>query len=94
MDIPRRARDEFERFLCRPRPSVTKSSRTMNGIVGTVFVVDDVEDVRTAVARLLTTADYRVRLFESAEHFLAGRDGTGRDRAAPGCLLLDMAYQA
>jgi FixJ family two-component response regulator len=58
---------------------------TMNGIAGTVFIVDDVQDIRTALSRLLTTADYRVRLFESAEKFLEGQDA-----AEPGCLLLDI----
>jgi FixJ family two-component response regulator len=57
----------------------------MNGMAGTVFIVDDVQDIRTALARLLATADYRVRLFESAEHFLEEQDG-----AEPGCLLLDI----
>jgi FixJ family two-component response regulator len=57
----------------------------MNGIAGTVFIVDDVQDVRTALARLLTTADYSVRSFESAEQFLQEQDG-----AEPGCLLLDI----
>jgi FixJ family two-component response regulator len=56
-----------------------------NGTVGTIFVVDDIEDIRTALARLLTTAGYRVRLFKSAEHFLEEQDG-----AEPGCLLLDI----
>jgi len=51
----------------------------------TVFIVDDVQDVRTALARLLTSGGYRVRLFESAEHFLEEQDG-----AEPGCLLLDI----
>jgi FixJ family two-component response regulator len=57
----------------------------MNGMAGTVFIVDDVQEIRTALARLLVTADYRVRLFESAEHFLEEQDG-----AEPGCLLLDI----
>jgi FixJ family two-component response regulator len=56
----------------------------MNGIPGTVFIVDDVRDIRTALARLLAT-DYRVRVFESAEQFLEKQDG-----AEPGCLLLDI----
>ena len=57
----------------------------MNRPEGTVFVVDDVQDVRTALARLLTSADYRIRLFNSAEHFLEEQDC-----AEPGCLLLDI----
>jgi FixJ family two-component response regulator len=35
----------------------------MNGTAGTIFIVDDMPDVRTALARLLATAHYRVRLF-------------------------------
>jgi FixJ family two-component response regulator len=57
----------------------------MNTSAGIVFIVDDMRDVRTAIARLLTTADYRVRLFESAEHYLEEQDGGER-----GCLLLDI----
>jgi FixJ family two-component response regulator len=57
----------------------------MNGIAGTVFIVDDVRDIRTALARLLATAEWRVRLFESAEQFLEEQDD-----AEPGCLLLDI----
>jgi FixJ family two-component response regulator len=57
----------------------------MNGIAGTVFIVDDVQDIRTALARLLSTAGCHVCLFESAEHFLAEQDN-----AEPGCLLLDI----
>src|SRR5277367_3439642 len=59
--------------------------RTMNTEAGTVFIVDDARDVRTGIARLLTTAAYGVRLFESAEHYLEEQDG-----AEPGCLLLDI----
>jgi FixJ family two-component response regulator len=51
----------------------------------TVFIVDDMQDVRTALARLLASAGYRARLFESAEHFLEEQNG-----AEPGCLLLDI----
>lgn len=57
----------------------------MNGNAGTVFIVDDVKDIRTALARLLAAARYRVRLFESAEQFLEDQDS-----AEPGCLLLDI----
>jgi FixJ family two-component response regulator len=56
----------------------------MNG-TGTVFIVDDMPEVRTALARLLKSAHYVVRVFESAEDFLEGQDG-----AEPGCLLLDI----
>jgi FixJ family two-component response regulator len=57
----------------------------LNTGTGTVFIVDDVPDIRAALARLLTAADYRFRLFESAEHYLEEQDG-----AEPGCLLLDI----
>jgi FixJ family two-component response regulator len=57
----------------------------MSGTTGTVFIVDDVQDVRTALGRLLTTSNYSVRLFESAEHFLEEQDDS-----EPGCLLLDI----
>jgi FixJ family two-component response regulator len=52
---------------------------------GTVFIVDDNLEVRTALARVLSAAGYRPRAFESAECFLREQDG-----AEPGCLLLDI----
>jgi FixJ family two-component response regulator len=52
---------------------------------GTVFVIDDDPAVCRALSRLLITAGYRVRAFESAEGFLADRHSE-----APGCLLLDV----
>jgi FixJ family two-component response regulator len=58
----------------------------MSGIIGTVFIVDDEQDVRTALGRLLTASNYPVRLFESAEHFLEKK----QDDTEPGCLLLDI----
>ena len=54
-------------------------------ITATVFVVDHTQEVRMGLARLLGTAGYQVRGFESAEHFLRERDAD-----APGCLLLDV----
>lgn len=57
----------------------------MNAGEGTVFIVDDTEDVRTALSRALVAAGYQVRSFESAERFLEEQDGE-----APGCLLLDI----
>jgi FixJ family two-component response regulator len=50
----------------------------------TVFIVDDVRELRTSLSRLLSAANYQVRSFESAERFLAEHDVD-----APGCLLLD-----
>lgn len=50
-----------------------------------VFVVDDDASVRTALQRLLGSAGYSVRTFDSAEAFLAARAQLG-----PGCLVLDL----
>src|SRR5689334_14851564 len=50
-----------------------------------IFVVDDDASVRTAIRRLLLSLRLPVRLFESAEQFLAQtRAGTR------GCLVLDL----
>jgi FixJ family two-component response regulator len=57
----------------------------MNGKVRTVFVVDDAQEVRKALSRVLSAAGYQVCLFESAERFLAEQD-----TETPGCLLLDI----
>src|SRR5271170_169280 len=51
----------------------------------TVFVIDDEPIVRKSLSKLLITAGYRVRSFESAEIFLAQENS-----AVPGCLLLDV----
>jgi len=53
---------------------------------GTVFIVDDAPQVRLSLSRLLETAGYRVRSFESAERFLEDHDCDG-----PACLVLDLA---
>jgi FixJ family two-component response regulator len=52
----------------------------------TVFVVDDDEDVRRALGRLLCAARYTTRSFASAAEFLAHHDP---DLA--GCVILDLA---
>jgi FixJ family two-component response regulator len=57
----------------------------MNGKVRTVFVVDDAQEVRRALGRVLSAAGYQVSLFESAERFLREQDAE-----SPGCLLLDI----
>ncbi len=57
----------------------------MDGAMRTVFIVDDARQVRKALSRLLAAADYQVRAFESAEHFLREQDAE-----APGCLVLDV----
>ena len=53
--------------------------------VETVFVVDDEDDVRDSLARLLRSAGLAVQTFASAQAFLEHPVGT-----APGCLLLDV----
>jgi FixJ family two-component response regulator len=50
----------------------------------TVFIVDDAPQIRVALSRLLSAADYDVRSFDSAEQFLEEHDVN-----LPGCLLLD-----
>jgi FixJ family two-component response regulator len=51
-----------------------------------VYVVDDDEDVRKALGRLLTSAGWNVVDFESPRAFL-----DGFDRATCSCLVLDLA---
>jgi len=57
----------------------------MDGVVNTVFIVEDADEVRAGLSRLLAAAGYRVRSFMSAEAFLREQD-----EAEPGCLLLDV----
>jgi FixJ family two-component response regulator len=57
----------------------------MSGIAPTVYIVDDVREVRMALSRLLDASGYQVSAFESAERFLLEQDAE-----APGCLLLDV----
>lgn len=57
----------------------------MDGEAGTVFIVDDAPKVRISLSRLLETAGYRSRSFDSAERFLEEHDCD-----VPGCLLLDI----
>jgi FixJ family two-component response regulator len=52
--------------------------------VQTVFIVDDIEENRLALTRLLVGAGYQVRAFESAVRFFKEHDSE-----APGCLLLE-----
>ena len=51
-----------------------------------VYVVDDDQDVRNALARLLTSAGWNVVTFKSPQAFL-----DGFDRTACACLVLDLA---
>ena len=50
-----------------------------------VFILDDDLDVRAALGRLLRSAGYRTREFDSAAAFFAVH------RDVPGCMLLDIA---
>lgn len=50
-----------------------------------VYVVDDDPSVRAGLQRLLRSGGHPVRLFASAEHFLANIDSSAR-----GCLILDV----
>jgi FixJ family two-component response regulator len=50
-----------------------------------VFILDDDLDVRAALGRLLRSAGYRTREFDSAAAFFAVH------RDVPGCILLDIA---
>ena len=54
----------------------------------TVFVVDDDEEVRDAMKRLMNSVGLKVETFASAEEFLAQFDS-----ARPGCLLLDVRME-
>ena len=58
----------------------------MSGAASTVFVVDRSWEFRMALAGILGTAGYSVRLFESADAFLAAQDAE-----TPGCVLLDIS---
>jgi two-component system response regulator FixJ len=56
----------------------------MSALEGPVFIVDDDEDIRTALTRALTTRGFEVSSFASAQAFIDAHDpDTG------GCLLLD-----
>ncbi len=57
----------------------------MDNVAPTVFIVEDAQEVRVALSRMLAVAGYEVRTFESAERFLSEQD-----LASPGCLLLDV----
>ncbi|MGW8185789.1 MAG: response regulator transcription factor, partial [Desulfobacterales bacterium] len=54
--------------------------------IPTVFVVDDDAAVRKSLVRLLTSADYRVESFGSADEFLV----RWQEDPVPGCVLLDI----
>jgi len=54
----------------------------------TVFIVDDAQESRMGLSRLLAAAGYQVRAFESAGRFLVEQDAE-----TPGCLLLVVCLQ-
>lgn len=58
----------------------------MDGAASTVYLVDDDDDLRSAMQRLLEASGLRVAAFPSAQAFLQAHD-----RLAPGCLVLDLA---
>lgn len=58
----------------------------MNELAPVVFIVDDDEHVRTALARLIRIAGYNVQTFDSAESFIGRAD----QKDGPACLLLDL----
>jgi response regulator RpfG family c-di-GMP phosphodiesterase len=62
-----------------------KGGDAMDGVENTVFIVDDTDEVRLGLSRLLAAAGYRVKSFKSAEAFLKEQD-----EAEAGCLLLDV----
>jgi len=57
----------------------------MSSVSPTVFVVDDDEPVRDAIAMLLDTVDIPCETFPSAQAFL-----DGYDKSRTGCLVLDI----
>ena len=59
----------------------------MNAIPVLVYIVDDEEDVRKALSRLLRSAGYTTRLFGSAREFMM----SGEARFSAGCIILDLA---
>ncbi|HKT74938.1 MAG TPA: response regulator [Steroidobacteraceae bacterium] len=52
----------------------------------TLFIVDDDEEVRRSLARLLRSVGYMTRAFSSAADFLVNYDSAGA-----GCIILDLA---
>ena len=65
---------------------MTTCSNTMTEVTSMVFVVDDDEHVRSALARLIRLSGYCVQTFDSAETFIDRFD----PKSGPACLLLDL----
>lgn len=57
----------------------------MTGTGSTVYLVDDDKRILVALSRLLATAGYHIKAFESAEEFLRSHDPE-----IPGCAILDL----
>ncbi|MEP9389994.1 response regulator [Mesorhizobium sp. KR9-304] len=57
----------------------------MRNVASTVYLVDDDERVRVALARLLSSTGYLVKPHSSAEDFLSHHDP-----AVPGCAIVDL----
>ena len=58
----------------------------MKGSVPTVHLIDDDDSFRTAIARVLQFAGYRIREYSSAGAFLLQQS----TRSDSGCILLDL----
>ena len=58
----------------------------MTGPVPTVHLIDDDDSFRTAIARVLQFAGYRIQEYASAGAFLPQQAA----RREPGCILLDL----
>jgi len=65
-------------------------TRTFHGTTRaqTVYVVDDDASIRRSLRRVLTSSNWPVRTFESAEAFLAELD-----KLSSGCLIIDIGLQ-
>lgn len=61
-----------------------QGSITVSNRVPTIHIVDDDDDFRKALARLLLALGYEVQSYKNAGDFLLAEKGDG-----PGCLLLD-----
>lgn len=60
--------------------------KTMTESGSLVFIVDDDDSVRRALTRLVRSAGYRVKTFDSARAFL----DRGHDEDCPACVVLDI----
>jgi hypothetical protein len=79
--------DDLDRVLATQLPPRT---RTSDGTTAaqTIYVVDDDASLRRSLGRLLTSSNWPVRTFDSAEAFLAELD-----KLSSGCLIVDIGLQ-